>query len=119
MTKRRVNKKRRKSGFIKTLLFYFVAPTVVIVFLHLILQTEIKFLYNEIDKREIELEILQSKLETELVEVQKLTAEDRIVEIAKVRLGMVRIKSLVENIYLNNLKIKRSKLIFNKGEEIK
>ena len=117
MTKRRVNKKGKNRGFIKTLLFYFISPTVAIVFIHLILQTEIKFLYKEIDKREIELEVLQSKLETEMVEVQKLTAEDRIVEIAKDRLGMVRIKNSVENIYLSNLKINQIKRIVDSKYE--
>jgi len=117
MTKKRINRKGRNKGFIKTLFLYFISPTVVVVFLHLILQTEIKFLYKEIDRREIELEILQSKLETELVEVQKLTTEDRIVEIAKGRLGMVRINNSVENIYLNNLKINQIKRIVDSKYE--
>ena len=117
MTKKRVNKKSRKSGFIKTLFFYFISPTVAVVFLSLILQTEIKFLYKEIDKKEKELDVLQSKLERELVEVQKLTAEDRIVEIAKGRLGMVRINNRVENIYLSNLKINQIKRIVDSKYE--
>ena len=52
-----------------------------------------------------------------MVEVQKLTAEDRIVEIAKDRLGMVRIKNSVENIYLSNLKINQIKRIVDSKYE--
>ena len=117
MTKRRVNKKAKSKGSIATLFFYFILPVVAVVFINLILKTEIKFFYKEIDQKEIELEILQSKLETELVEVQKLSAENRIVEIAKDRLGMVRINSSVENIYLSNLKINQIKRIVDSKYE--
>lgn len=117
MTKKRVNKKAKNKGSIATLFFYFILPTVAVVFIYLILQTEIKFLYKEIHQKEIELEIFQSKLETELVEVQKLTAENRIVEIAKNRLGMVRINNSVENIYLSKLKINQIKRIVNSKYE--
>ncbi len=117
MTKKRVNRKGKKKGFFKTLFFFFILPSVGVVFLYLILQTEIKFLYKELDKKEIELEILQSKLETQLVEVQKLTAEDRIIEIAKGRLGLVRINKSVENIYLSNLKINQIKRIVDSKYE--
>ena len=117
MTKKRVNKKAKNRVSISTVLFYFILPTVAVVFIYLILQTEIKFLYKEIDQKEKELEILQSRLETELVEVQKLTAENRIVGIAKDRLGMVRINNSVENIYLSKLKINQIKRIVDSKYE--
>lgn len=117
MTKKRVNKKTKNKGSFTILFFYFILPSVAIVFLYLILQTEIKFLYKEIDQKEKELEILQSKLEIELVEVQKLSAEGRIIEIAKDRLGMVRINNSVENIYLSDLKINQIKRIVDSKYE--
>ncbi len=111
MTKKKANKKAKKKGSIASLFFYFILPAVAVVFLYLILQSEIKFLYKEIDQKEKKLEVLQNRLETELVEIQKLSAEGRIVEIAKDRLGMVRINNSVENIYLSKLKINQIKRI--------
>ena len=117
MKKKKGNRKTKEKGSVANFIFYFVLPTVVVVFLFLILQTEIKFLYKEIDKKEKELDFLQGKIETELVEVQKLSAEDRIVEIAKDRLGMVRIKSAVENIFVSKLKINQIKRIVDSKYE--
>ena len=117
MTKKKANKKPKNKGSIANLFIYFILPTIAVVFLYLILQTEIKFLYKEIDQKEKELEVLQSRLETELVEIQKLSAEGRIVEIAKTRLGMVRISNSVENIYLSNLKINQIKRIVDSKYE--
>ena len=117
MTKKKANKKVKNKGLIANLFFYFILPIVAIVFLYLFLQTEIKFLYKDIDQKEKELAVMQSRLETELVEIQKLSAEGRIVEIAKTRLGMVRISKSVKNIYLSNLKINQIKRIVDSKYE--
>jgi len=116
MTKKET-KKNKSNGSIVSLFFYFIFPTIAIVFLFLILQTEIKFLYKEIDSKEKNFEVLQNIIEGKLVEVQKLSTEDRIVGIAKTRLGMVRIKNSVENIFVSNLKIKQIQRIVDSKYE--
>jgi cell division protein FtsL len=117
MTKKKTKKKSKSNSSIMSLFFYFIFPTIAIVFLFLILQTEIKFLYKEIDSKEKNLEVLQNIVEGKLVEVQKLSTEDRIVKIAKTRLGMVRIKNSVENIFVSNLKIKQIQRIVDSKYE--
>jgi cell division protein FtsL len=117
MTKRKAKRKGKKSSSIASLFIYFIFPTIAVVFLLLILQTEIKFLYKEIDSKEKNLEVLQNIVEGKLVEVQKLSTEDRIVGIAKNKLGMVRIKNSVENIFISKLKVNQIKRIVDSKYE--
>ncbi len=112
MTKRKKPKNSSK-GLIASLILYLLLPTVAIIFGFLFLQTEIKFLYKEIYQKEKRVEILQNQLEEKLVAVQKLSSEERIVEIAKMQLGMVRISSSIENIFVSKLRIKQIQKIVN------
>jgi cell division protein FtsL len=111
MTKKRKTKKTKPSISVASVVLYFLLPVVGVIFLFLFLQAEIKFLYKDIYQKEKTIEILQNKLEAKLVDVQKLSAEDRIVEIAKMKLGMVRINNVVENIFVSRLKIEQVKKI--------
>ncbi|MBU0473998.1 MAG: cell division protein FtsL [Bacteroidetes bacterium] len=114
----KINRKQPKSKVsVSKLLIVIVFPLVTLIFGFLFLQTEIKFLYKEIYQKEKQLEIVQNQLETNLVEVQKLSAEGRIVEIAKMRLGMVRINNTVENIFVNQLRIEQIKNIVDSKYE--
>ena len=110
--------KNTKNEFsIFKILFFIVFPIVIVIFGYLFLQTEIKFLEKEIYQKEKKLEIVQNQLETKLVNVQKLSAEDRIVEIAKLKYGMVRINNIVENITVTQLKIDQiTKIVDSKYE---
>lgn len=117
MTKKRKTKKSKSSISIANVVLYFLLPIVSVIFLFLFLQAEIKFLYKDIYKKEKTIEILQNQLEAKLVDVQKLSAEDRIVEIAKSKLGMVRINSVVENIFVSKLKIEQVKKIVDSKYE--
>jgi len=116
--KKHINLKNTKNEFsIFKILFFIVFPIVIVIFGYLFLQTEIKFLEKEIYQKEKKLEIVQNQLETKLVNVQKLSAEDRIVEIAKLKYGMVRINNIVENITVTQLKIDQiTKIVDSKYE---
>ena len=117
MTKKKNAKKSKSSVSITSVVIYFLLPLVGFIFLFLFLQTEIKFLYKNIYEKEKKIEILQNQLEARLVEIQKLSAEDRIVEIAKSKLGMVRINTSVENIFVSELKIDQVKKIVDSKYE--
>jgi len=116
--KKHINLKNTKNEFsIFKILFFIVFPIVIVIFGYLFLQTEIKFLEKEIYQKEKKLEIVQNQLETKLVNVQKLSAEDRIVELAKLKYGMVRINNIVENITVTQLKIDQiTKIVDSKYE---
>lgn len=107
MTKKRKSKKSKSKGILASLILFVLLPLVVVIFGVLFLRAEIKILYKDIYQKEKEVEILQNQLEARLVEVQKLSAEERIIEIAKQKFGMVRIFSPVENIFVSELKIKQ------------
>ena len=79
MTKSEKSKKNKSKGSIASLILYLLLPTVAVIFGFLFLQAEIKFLYKEIYQKEKRVEVLQNQLEEKLVNVQKLSAEERIV----------------------------------------
>jgi cell division protein FtsL len=114
MTKKK--SKAKKSGS-ANIFFFVVFSVVVFVFLSLFLKTEIKFLYKEIDKKENIINNSLQQLETKMVEVQKLSSEERIVNYAKNVLDMVRIKSKTEHISISKLKVKQiEKIVDSKYE---
>ena len=118
MTKKKLKKAKVKSkGSVVSLVLFLLLPIVAVIFGSLFLQAEIKFLNKEIYQKEKRVEILQNQLEACLVDVQILSAESRIVEIAKQRLGMVRISSAVENIFVNKLKVDQIKRIVDSKYE--
>lgn len=107
MTKKKKSKKSNTKGLVAPLIIYVLLPAVAIIFGSLFLKAEIKFLNKEIYQKEINIEILQNQLEAKLVDVQILSAEERIIEIAKQKFGMVRISSNVENIFVSEIRIKQ------------
>lgn len=117
MTKKRKTKKAKSNFSVANIVLYFLLPIVGVIFLSLFLQAEIKFLYKDIYQKEKTIEILQNQLEAKMVDAQKLSAEDRIVEIAKEKLGMVRINGVVENIFVSQLKINQIKKIVDSKYE--
>lgn len=116
MTKKRTQKSKKK-GLIGKILFYGIIPIVGALFLFLVLSTENKYLYKEIDLMEGELGALQGRLEERIAEVQKLQSEDRIVNLATVRLGMIRINQPLEELFVSQEKINRIKKIVNSKYE--
>ena len=117
MTKRK-NQKNTKNKISKLkILFLMVFSMVIVIFVFLFLQTEIKFLEKKNYQNGKRLEIVQNQLESKLVAVQKLSSEGRIVEIAKSKLGMVRINTKVEYISINQLKIDQIKKIVDSKYE--
>ncbi|MDA3860669.1 MAG: hypothetical protein PF445_05540 [Melioribacteraceae bacterium] len=117
MTKRRKSKKNDSKGSVANLVLYVLLPSVALIFGFLFLQSEIKLLNKEIYQKEKKVENLLNQLEDKLVNVQKLSAEDIIVEIAKNRLGMVRINSSVENIFVSKLRINQIQRIVDSKYE--
>ena len=116
MTKRKTRKSKKK-GLIGTILFYGVVPIVGSLFIFLILNTENRYLYKEITLLEEELGAIQNRMEARIAEVQKLQSEDRIVNLAKDRLGMIRINQPLEELYVSQEKINRIKRIVNSKYE--
>ena len=105
MTKKKKSKKAKSKDSIASLISYVLLPTLALIFGFLFLQAEIKFLNKDIFEKEKIVENLQNQLEEKLVDVQKLSAEDKIIEYAKLKLGMVRINSSIENIFVSKLRI--------------
>ncbi len=116
MTKKRTQKSKKK-GLIGRIVFYGIIPIVGSLFLFLVLNTENKYLYKEIDLMEGELGALQGRLEERIAEVQKLQSEDRIVNLATERLGMIRIDQPLEELFVSREKINRIKRIVNSKYE--
>lgn len=105
MIKKRKSKKKNSRVSVAGIFKFFLLPVVAVLFSFLFLKAEIKFLNKEIYNNEKKIEVLQNQLEEKLVDVQKLSAEERIVKIAKQKLSMVRINNSVENIFVSKLKI--------------
>lgn len=117
MTRKKKISGKQKEGSAVTVFIALLLPIIFFLFGVLFLQTEIKFLHKEIYQKEKKVEVMQNQLEAKLVDVQKLQTEDRIVGIAKDQLGMVRIKSSVENLFVNKLKIEQIKRIVDSKYE--
>ena len=116
MTKKRTQKSKKK-GLIGRIIFYGVVPIVGSLFMFLILNSENRFKYKEIALLEEELGALQNRMESRIAEVQKLQSEDRIVNLATERLGMIRINQPLEELFVSQEKINRIKRIVNSKYE--
>jgi|GEM_PF-1464578 len=117
MIKKENTKQPKRKMSISNLLIFVVFPFVGLIFGFLFLRTEVKFLYKEIYQKEKEVEVVQNMLEKKIVMVQKLTAEDRIVEIAKTKLGLVRVDHRIENISIDQIQIDQIKQIVDSKYE--
>ncbi len=117
MTKKRKTKRDKSNSSTADFVLLFLLPIVVVIFISLFLKAEIKTLQKEIYQKEKKVEIMQNQLEARMVDVQKLSAESRIVEIAKSKLGMVRINGSIQNIFVSKLKIDQIKRIVDSKYE--
>ena len=84
---------------------------------HLILTAKIKVLNKQAEILNARLARTQDELDAKIVLLQKLSSEERIVKIARQKLGLVRANKPFEKIYVNENKIKRlEKLVKAKYE---
>lgn len=93
-----------------------IAITVIIItalFVYLFTLNEIKALKKEKDLLENKLSERVNKLEAKLVEVQKLSSEDRISHLAKTELGLVHSSKPFEKIYIDKNEVEQIKKIVN------
>lgn len=115
--KKQKAKRSTKKGSIGRIIIYVIAPIVGSIFLYLILNTENRYLNKKLVSMEEELGVLQNKLESRITEIQKLESEDRIVNLATEKLGMMRIDQTVEQLFVSQEKINRIKRIVNSKYE--
>jgi len=86
-------------------------------FIQLSFTAKIKRLNKEAEILNAKLTRLQDELDARTVLLQKLGSEERIVKIAKEKLGLVRAKKPFRKIYVNENKIKRlEKIVKSKYE---
>lgn len=78
-----------KSKFFKKFVIYF-SFTVIVLFVYVILLTEIKSMVKTKITKEEELVEKKNKIEMNQIEIQKLTAGERIIPIAQDTLGLKR-----------------------------
>ncbi len=85
----------------------------VLLFLYVAVITEIKNM-NKVRLNKIEkLNEEQNRIEAKMVEIQKLTAEDRIVKIAQDSLGLIRPKENLETIRVSKDQIQQIEKLVN------
>ncbi|MEW6702501.1 MAG: hypothetical protein AB1298_07265 [Bacteroidota bacterium] len=90
-----------------------VAATAFVLFTYVVVLTEIKrFNREKITKQETLNEKL-NRIEMKMVEIQKLTAEDRIVKIAQDSLGLIRQVENLEIITVSKEQIKQIEKLIN------
>lgn len=104
---------KKKKSSLKSFIII-VLSAAAILFAYVATLTEIKNLNKEhLNKKEI-LNERQNRIESKMVEIQKLTAEDRIVKIAIDSLNMIRPKDNLESIKVNKDQINQIEKLVNK-----
>lgn len=106
-----MNMKKNKS-FIGTLSF-FLSVLVGSLFVYLFTLNEIKLLNKEKDNLESLLSQKINKKEMLIVELQRISSEDRIVKIASESIGLVRSQEVYKTIYLDEKQVQRVTNIVN------
>ncbi len=76
-------------------------------FAQLFLSNNIRVLSRQKSLLESELLLVKDRLEDKLVQIQKLTSEERISKIAEERLGLVKAEKPFEKIYINNRRARK------------
>jgi cell division protein FtsL len=94
-----------------------VALIIVALFGHLFLTSKIKVLNKQSEILNAELARKQDILDSKIVLLQKLSSEERIVKIAREKLGLVRSSKMFEKIWVNENRIKRLEKIVNSKYE--
>ncbi len=105
-----------KNSFVYYLIFSFVL-IVLSLFVYVFSLNEIKRLRREKDILLDKLSQKHNLLEAKMVEVQKLSSEDRIVKLAKERFGLVRSNKTFEKLYVNNEHLEQIIIIVNSRYE--
>lgn len=98
--------KKGKSSFLKNLIFGTVGAALLLsayVFFH----EENRVMIKDKIAREEVLHERRNKLKAKLVEVQKLTSEERIIKLASEELGMIRIHEVVDTLFVNKDEVKK------------
>ncbi|MFC2083881.1 hypothetical protein ACFLS9_02390 [Bacteroidota bacterium] len=109
-----MSKRNSKNIFLVVYIFVLI---VFASFVHLILVNEIKSLRRQKASLEIKSNERINLVETNIVEVQKLSSEDRIVKIATDELGLEKYSESYEVMYINLEEIKQiEKNILSKYE---
>lgn len=104
---------KKKKSSLKNFIII-VLSAAAILFAYVATLTEIKNLNKEhLNKKEI-LNERHNRIESKMVEIQKLTAEDRIVKIASDSLNMIRPKDNLESIKVSKDQINQIEKLVNK-----
>lgn len=101
-----------KGHFVKNFLVFMLFVSVCL-FGYVYLVHEIKSMNREIANRQNELKAKQDKIERKIVEIQKLSSEERIVQIASNELGLVRSAEYFEVLHIDKFKLERLNNIIN------
>ncbi len=99
-----------KNSFIEKFLVLLVIITGFL-FAHLFLASKIKILNKQFEELNAELAKEQDVMDAEIVALQKLSSEERIVKIAREKLGLVRSTTMFKKIFVSESKIQRLKKI--------
>lgn len=94
----------------------FISITVsiaVVLFLYVAVITEIKNMNRERLTKIEKLNEEHNRIEAKMVEIQKLTAEERIIKIAQDSLGLIRPKENLETIQVSKEQIKQIEKLVN------
>lgn len=106
----------KKNSFLKNLIFI-TAGVAAVLLIYVFVLAEIKTLSKEKVRTQDLLSEKKNKIEAAQVEIQKLTAEERIVRIATDSLGMVRSAQPFETINVNKSQIEQIEKIVNSKYE--
>ena len=107
---------KKKNSFLPMLLMTLLV-LIFSIFIYLFSVNEIKAMNKEKNILVEKLTQVSNKLETRIVEVQRLSSENRIVIFAKEKLGLIRSTKQYEIIYIDNDQINQVNRIVNSKYE--
>jgi len=107
---------KNKNSFLPMLLSILLV-LIISIFIYLFSVNEIKAMNKEKNSITEKLTERINKLETRIVEVQRLSSENRIVKIAKEKLGLIRSTKQYEIIYIDSDQINQVNRIVNSKYE--
>lgn len=105
-------RKGKPNSFLSNLLIIAVSFAAVML-VYVFVLAEVKGLNKEKIRLEDRLVVNKNKLETRIVEIQRLTAEERIAHIASDSLGLTRALKPFETIRINSIQLKKVEEIVN------
>ena len=104
--------KNKPNTFLSNLLIIAVSFAAIML-IYVFVLAEVKGLNKEKIRLEERLVVNKNKLETRMVEVQRLTTEERIANIASDSLGLIRALKPFETIRINPVQLKKIEEIVN------